>query len=372
MVRVRFAPSPTGSLHLGSALTAVANRRFADEHGGELLLRIDDTDVARGQAGAEEGILRDLEWLGIGFEEGPYRQSERMDLYRAAAERLLESGHAYEDGGSIRFREERRPTIIRADGSATYHLASVVDDVELRITHVIRGNDHLPNTELHRALARALGAEPPEFIHHGLILGPDGAKLSKRHGAASLAELRERGFPPEAVRAYLEELDLPRHDVRFDPGRLERLSVDAIAALPDEELCARVEVPLELAPALRGARTLAEARAWARQIVDEPPPPELDERGYLTAERFAELRAGAGTIGAEEARSLVREVKAVGGDLRSLRRVLTGAERGPELWAVLVALPREQALARAAAAVRARAGRVPDLPDARAGKLDSR
>lgn len=347
MVRVRFAPSPTGSLHLGSALTAVANRRFADEHGGVLVLRIDDTDPARSAPGAEEAIIADLAWLGISFEEGPVRQSGRAVLYRDAAERLLREGAAFEEDGAIRFRLERRPTLLRVDGTATYHLASVVDDADLRITHVIRGSDHLPNTELHRALARALGTEPPVFVHHGLILGPDGTKLSKRHKAASLADLREQGYPPEAVRAYLDELGLPRHDVHFDRGRLERLSIEAIARLTDDELCRRAGAPPGLAPVLRGARTLVEAAGWAGQILAAPPRTEPDERGALTLARFAELRAGRGELDEAAARELVRELKAVGGDLRALRRALTGAERGPELWAVLVALPRDEALRRA-------------------------
>jgi glutamyl/glutaminyl-tRNA synthetase len=350
MVRVRFAPSPTGSLHLGGALTAVANRRFAEERGGVFVLRIDDTDAERLDPEAEAGILRDLEWLGIGWDEGPVRQSERGELYRAAAGRLLEAGRAYEEQGAVRFDLERRPTLLRPDGSATYHLASIVDDIELRISHVIRGRDHLSNTPLHEAVARALGAEPPEYVHHGLLVGPDGAKLSKRHGAASVAELRDEGFPPEAARAYLEELDLPRADVHLDLARVRRLSIDAIQALSDDELCARVGAPPQVVAALRGARTLVEAREIARRLVEAPAPAELDERGRLTAERFAELRGQApDELGPEQARELVRELKAVGGDLRALRLVLTGAESGPELWAVLVALPREEALRRAAA-----------------------
>jgi glutamyl/glutaminyl-tRNA synthetase len=222
----------------------------------------------------------------------------------------------------------------------------------LQITHVIRGKDLLPATELHRALARALGAEPPEYLHHGLILGPDGAKLAKRHGAASVADLREQGIPAEAVRNYLEELDLPRSDVHLDPARIARLAVDAIQALPDEELTGRAGVPLRLAPALRGARTLVEARAWAQQIHDEPPPPELDERGRATLERFRELlERAAGELDEDGARALVRELKAVGGDLRTLRLALTGASSGPELWAVLVALAEGEALRRAGEAL---------------------
>jgi glutamyl/glutaminyl-tRNA synthetase len=356
MVRVRFAPSPTGSLHLGSAMTAAANRRFADEHGGTMVLRIDDTDAARSDAAAEAGILGDLAWLGLDVDEGPYRQSERAELYREAAQGLVAAGTAFDDDGAIRFREERRPTLLRADGSATYHLASVVDDIDLRITHVIRGRDHLPNTQLHRLLTVALGADPPEYVHHGLLVGADGKKLSKRDGtAASVGDLRDEGIPAEAVRVYLDELDLPRHDVYLDRARLERLSVDAIAAMSANELRARVGAPIRLEPALRGARTLVEARVWAEQILSVPEPAELDERGALTAERFAELRSGLPPeLDEPAARALVREVKAVGGDLRALRSVLTGAVHGPELWTVLRALSREEALRRVVDALAAR------------------
>ena len=348
MTRVRFAPSPTGSLHLGGALTAVANRRFADERDGVLVLRIDDTDAARIESDAETGILRDLEWLGIGWEEGPVRQSERDRLYQAAAERLLESGAAYDDSGALRFREERRATLVRADGRVTYHLASVVDDLDLEITHVIRGKDHLPNTPLHRAIALALGSDPPEYIHHGLILGSDGSKLSKRHGASAVADLRESGFPPEAVRAYLDELGLPRADVHLDPSRIERLSIEAIQAMPDQDLAERTGAPLRYVPAMRGARTLAEARRTASELDEPPGSVELPEGAGATLGRFIELRTSHGELDSGGAREIVRELKAVGGDLRALRLALTGRDRGPELWAVLVALPRDEALRRAA------------------------
>jgi glutamyl/glutaminyl-tRNA synthetase len=327
----------------------VANRRFADERGGALVLRIDDTDAGRSDPEAESGILRDLEWLGLGWDEGPVRQSERGERYRASAARLLEAGRAYDDGGAVRFDLERRPTLLRPDGTATYHLASVVDDVELSISHVIRGRDHLPNTPLHEAIARALGADPPEYLHHGLLVGADGQKLSKRHGAASVADLRDEGIPAEAVRAYLEELGLPRHDVHLDLSRLSRLSIEAIAGLSDDELAARVDAPRRLAPALRGARTLAEAREIAARLARCPPAASLDERGLLTVERFRELRERMpDELDPAGARGLLRELKAVGGDLRALRVALTGQASGPELWAVLVALPREEALARVA------------------------
>jgi hypothetical protein len=350
VVRVRFAPSPTGSLHLGSALTAVANRTFADEHGGVMMLRIDDTDATRTDPNAEAGIVRDLEWLGLTWEEGPMRQSERGDSYRAAADNLLAAGAAFEDEGAVRFNEERRPTLLRADGRATYHLASVVDDLELRVTHVIRGKDHLPNAELHAALARDMGGTPPEYIHHGLILGPDGTKLSKRHGASSIAELREQGMPAEAVRAYLEELGLPRGDVQLDAARLGRLAVDAIAALPDEELAARVDASPDFAPALRGARDLREAASIAAGLRTAPAPKSSTSPETLA--RFKELLDRAnGELDAAKAKEILRELKAVGGDLRALRVALTGSERGPELWTVLLALSYDETLRRVEAAL---------------------
>src|SRR5215210_9306330 len=169
MPRVRFAPSPTGSLHVGNALGAVANRNF----GGTMLLRIDDTDPARNVPRGEDAILEDLRWLAIDWDVGPVRQSERQERYREAATDLPQ-----------RFQGV---TLLRDDGTATYQLASVVDDVDFGITHVIRGDDHRPNELLHRALHQALGTQPPEYIHHGLVLGPDGRKLSKRARGATVA-----------------------------------------------------------------------------------------------------------------------------------------------------------------------------------------
>jgi glutamyl/glutaminyl-tRNA synthetase len=348
MVRVRFAPSPTGSLHVGNALTAVANRRFANEHGGVLVLRVDDTDPSRTVAGGEQAICDDLDWLGVAFDEGPVRQSERGALYAEAAERALGAGAAERDeDGSVRLRTGGT-TLLREDGTATYQLASVVDDLDLAITHVIRGSDHRPNLPIQTRIASALGAHLPVVIHHGLVLGPDGKKLSKRHGHSSIAELRDEGFPASAVRAYLDELGLPEHDVQLDVSRLGRLAVDAIAAMTDEELAAAADAPSEVAPALRGARTLVEARDYARLVVD-PQPATLGEHARPTLERFAELRAAAPErLSGDEARSIVRELKAVGGDLRALRLALTGATRGPELAAVLAALPRDEALRRVA------------------------
>jgi glutamyl/glutaminyl-tRNA synthetase len=320
--RVRFAPSPTGPLHVGNALSAVANRRF----GNWMLLRIGDTDTARNVPGGEEAVLRDLGWLGIAWDDGPVRQSERQQRYREAAAPLGD-----------RFG---RKTLLRDDGSATCQLASVVDDIDFGITHVIRGSDHRPNEELHRALHRALGTEPPEYVHHGLILGADGRKLSERDCLSSIADLRVAGIPAEAVHTYLEELGLPRHDVHYDPARIRRLAVEALAAMPDEELAAGADAPLALVPALRGARDLNEARDYARLILSPQPVP-VPGSARPTLERFRELELANG-----DGQTVVRELKAVGGDLKALRLALTGRDRGPELAKVIDALPREEALRR--------------------------
>src|SRR5947209_6743252 len=250
MKKVRFAPSPTGSLHVGNALSAVANRSLGDR----MLLRIDDTDPQRNLPGGEEEIIRDLEWLGVRWDEGPVRQSERQERYSEAGAGLGERFDGI--------------TLLREDGTATYHLASVVDDADFGITHIVRGFDHRPNEDLHRRLFLALGATPPEFIHHGLILGEDGKKLAKRAPGATVASLRDAGIPGEAVRRYLDELGLPKHDVHYDLPRIRRLAIEAIGAMPDEELAERAGAPVELVPALRGARDLNEARAYARAILE--------------------------------------------------------------------------------------------------------
>jgi hypothetical protein len=330
MIRVRFAPSPTGTLHVGNALSAVANRRFGDY----LLLRIDDTDAARNRAGGEEEILSDLRWLGLAWDEGPVRQSER-------AARHLEAARS---AGVPRIFDGT--TLWREDGSPTFHLASVVDDADFGITHVIRGSDHRPNEELHAALHRALGSKPPHVVHHGLVVGDDGKKLSKRARGATVASLREAGYPAEAVRSYLEELDLPRHDVHLDLERIRSLSVDVLGRMTDEELAARLGVPVEAAALARGAHDLVEARSLVDAVLEPGVP--VPTRHPETLERFVELRAPLPhVLRADQAKAVVRELKAVGGDLRALRVALTGSERGPELWAVLRALPREEALRRA-------------------------
>jgi glutamyl-tRNA synthetase len=298
-----------------------------------MLLRIDDTDPQRNVPGGEEEIIRDLEWLGLTWEDGPVRQSERQERYSEAGAQL---GDRF-DG----------ITLLREDGTATYHLASVVDDADFGITHIVRGFDHRPNEELHRRLFQALGATPPEFVHHGLILGDDGKKLAKRAPGATVAALREAGIPGEAVRRYLEELGVPQHDVHYDLPRIRRLAIEAIEAMDDEELAQHADAPVEVVPALRGARDLNEAREYAKAILTAPEPVKVD--ASETLERFRELVER--TNGTLDARALVRELKAVGGNLKAVRLALTGQERGPELWAVIAALPRDEALRRIDAAL---------------------
>jgi len=319
MKRVRFAPSPTGTLHIGNALSAVANRSFGDW----MLLRIDDTDPARNVPGGEEAILEDLRWLGLEWDDGPVRQSQRGERYREAAEQL----------GTSRFEGT---TLLREDGSATYQLATVVDDIDFGITHVIRGNDHRPNEAIHRRLHEALGTAPPEYIHHGLILGEDGKKLSKRAEGATVASLREAGIPAEAVRAYLEELGLPKHDVHLDLPRIRRLAIEAIERMPDDELARRAGVDPQWTPVMRGARDLVEARSYAEELADPLPFAATDAE---TLARFVELAD-------LPPKDLIRELRAAGGNLKELRLALTGRPTGPELSAILAALPKEEALRR--------------------------
>jgi glutamyl-tRNA synthetase len=311
-------------------LSAVVNRQIGDW----MLLRIDDTDAARNVPGGEGAILDDLRWLGIGWDEGPVRQSDRAGRYMEAAQA---AGLPQRFEGVMLWRDDDTPT---------FHLASVVDDLDFGITHVVRGSDHRANEELHADLHRALGGVPPIVIHHGLVVGEDGKKLSKRAEGATVASLRDAGYPAEAVRAYLEELDLPKHDVHLDLERIRSLSTDVLAELSDEELAERAGVATEAAPLMRGAHDLVEARGLAASVLE---PPTVDETASPeTLARFAELRAQfPETVDKDEAKAIVREVKAVGGNLKALRIALTGRERGPELWAVLRALPRDEALRRA-------------------------
>jgi glutamyl-tRNA synthetase len=270
-LRVRFAPSPTGALHIGGARTALYNWLLARGQGGTLVLRIEDTDRERSTPGNVEQILDALRWLELDWDEGPMFQSERAGRHAEVLEQLLEGGHAYrstataddvrtykerhgaergfrgepEPEGAVRLRVPDEgatvvhdairgdttfahehlddPVIARADGSVLYNFAVAVDDLDTGITHVIRGEDHLSNTPKQLLVFEALGAPSPLYAHLPLLHGPDGKKLSKRHGAASVQELRDAGYLPEAVRNYLALLG-----AGFDPER-DRFSTEELA-----------------------------------------------------------------------------------------------------------------------------------------------
>ncbi len=224
-VIVRFAPSPTGFLHLGSGRTALFNWLVARRYGGLFLLRVEDTDKVRSERRFLDEILDDLRWLGLDWDGEPIHQSGRFDLYRAKAEDLIAAGKAYRDGPAVLFKVEPGRTIafddlihgriavntetikdqvlIKSDGSPAYNFSCVVDDADQAITHILRGDDHISNTPKQMLLYEAFSLTPPRFGHMPLILGADGAKLSKRHGGVSVAEYKAEGFLPEALANYL-------------------------------------------------------------------------------------------------------------------------------------------------------------------------
>jgi glutamyl-tRNA synthetase len=353
---VRFAPSPTGFLHVGGARTALFNWLFARREGGRFILRIEDTDLQRSTEESVRTILEGLEWLGIDWDEGPFFQARGIEMHRTLAHLLAEQGKAYwcfctveeieakrraaEHSGSAwkydrsclalaagevgRRREARLPAalrfkvpegttawddmvhgatsfengviedivLLRSDGSPTYNLSCVADDVEMRITHVIRGDDHISNTPKQILLYRALGKEPPRFAHLPLILGADKKRLSKRHGAVSVTEYRDRGYLAEAMFNFLALLGWSPGDGRekmtrdemvaafsvgsinrkgavFDEPKLEWLNSQYINDLPVERLAALVTPDLERAGLMRpdlapgGAR-----RGWLLRVLE--------------------------------------------------------------------------------------------------------
>ena len=247
MITVRFAPSPTGWLHLGSARTALFNWLAARHGGGRFLLRIEDTDRVRSDAKFLEEILEDMKWLGLDWDGELVFQSRRFDLYRAKAEELVAAGKARREGEAIIFRVEPGRTVeiddmihgkvtfqtenfkdqvmIKSDGSAAYNFSCVVDDAAQGVTHILRGDDHMTNTPKQALFYEALGLTPPKFGHMPLILGPDGAKLSKRHAAVSVREYKDEGFLPEALSNYLILLGWT------PPGGIEILSLSEAARL---------------------------------------------------------------------------------------------------------------------------------------------
>ena len=360
--RVRFAPSPTGYLHVGGARTALFNWLYARRHGGTFILRIEDTDVERSSADMISGILSSMTWLGLTWDEGPgvggphapYFQTERLDKYRAAAARLVASGHAYycycrpdelaakrdaaqasgsawmydracrvpsvddiarraAEGqprairflvppgvttftdlvrGRIEFAREHIEdfVILRSDGYPTYHLSVVVDDVEMEITQVVRGDDHISNTPKQVLLYEALGAPVPEFAHVPLILGPDKKRLSKRHGATSVGEYESQGYLPEAMINFLALLGWSpggNQEVFSRQELTERFSLDGISGgnavfnsekldwfnqqhimrLPADEILRRLRPAVEAAGLWRDAFLTTEA-AWIGRVID--------------------------------------------------------------------------------------------------------
>ena len=402
---------------MGGARTALFNYLFARYHGGELVLRIEDTDRARSSEEFERLQLEDLEWLGLHFDEGPYRQSERGEFYEEAAWRLLEAGLAYEAGdeigrralyfrppvrsgtfrdalrGEVRFSRVEDFVILKSDGSPAYNFAAVVDDAAMGVSHVIRGEEHLPNTARQVLLYRALEKREPEFVHLGLILGPDGKKLSKRHGAASIAEYRREGYLPEALSSYLAllgwshpqgkeefaDLDeltrewdpsrLGASPATFDPDRLLFVNARCIRALPLEELHERfvpfLEEPLPKGRELLAVeairdemRLLSEAPVLLRGITGPVDPaifaeelPESSETVYSHTARVLEDRE---VDDLEHARALVQELRAWAKEegiktrelLHPLRLALTGRNRGPEMAYLFAVLGAREARSR--------------------------
>jgi glutamyl-tRNA synthetase len=455
--RVRFAPSPTGSLHVGGARTALYNLLFARREKGTFILRIEDTDIERSREELSAQILSAMEWLGLDYDEGPFYQSNRTELYRAAAEKLIAEGSAYRafetpeeldverkkaeaQGRAYRYsgagrdispgESDRRAragerhvvrlkmpsetivvhdrvrgpvefppdalddfVLVRSDGHPLYHFCVCVDDVEMGITHVIRGDDHLANTPKHVALFRALGASVPEFAHLGMILGTDRKKLSKRHGAAAVEEWRDVGILPEALFNFLALLGWSPGDDReiltrqemekefsldrigaspsvFDPEKLLWMNSQAIAKMPAEELLARSApwataglppVPVALAAIelhrTRARTTIEMGRALSTYAAD---PDEYDPDGMkkqVKPDTAAQLEKLAAAFESVEdwtpapLENALRESAAeqgisAGKLIHPTRLALTGVTVGAPLFDVVALLGKETALRR--------------------------
>jgi glutamyl-tRNA synthetase len=448
-MRVRFAPSPTGALHIGGARTALFNWLLARHAGGELLLRIEDTDRERSTPENVEQILDALRWLELDWDEGPIMQTARSQRHGEALQALLDAGLAYrsnataedvkaykalygaergfrgepERDGAVRLRVPgggegativhdliRGPTrfehvhmddpvIARADGSVLYNFAVAIDDLDAGITHVVRGEDHLSNTpkqvlvlEAAREVGFGSGAELPQYAHLPLLHGPDGKKLSKRHGAASVQELRDAGYLPEAVRNYLALLGwgagddatvlssaelverftlerVSRNPARFDEVKLKWLNGLYIRALPSEELAARLEAFTGRSGLAEAARisqekihTLADFMALTGPLLDAPVDDAKarerwlgedgraalgDARDALVAlEEFTEQSVEHALAGVIERRAAKpREV------YQPLRVALTGTTISPGIFESVLLLGREETLKRIAAAL---------------------
>ena len=429
-MRVRFAPSPTGYLHVGSARTMLFNWLVARSSGGSLVLRIEDTDASRGRAEYLDAILGGFRWLGLDWDEGPemggnhgpYFQSERGPIYERYFERLRSAGSVYEDQGAWRFRTKQGPvqvddlvcgkvtfeksdepdmTIRRPDGSWIFHFVNVIDDLEMEITHVIRGEDHLSNTPKHLRLFDALGEEPPRYGHIPLLLNPDGSKMSKRDAGASIAEYRERGFMPEAVVNYIatlgwappegrEILSLEELRDEFDLSKVNRknaaysyekclwMNFQHMAALSPEAYHRRAlpyleaaGVPLEtqsesytlelLGMVREKVKTFSELSDWIGYFYTEDYPfdpaavaqvfagPEAVDRLGILRKAYAGVAEEAWTAGTLE--TVLKSTAETGGlkvkDLVHPARVaVSGRTIGPSLYHMLELMGKERVLAR--------------------------
>ncbi len=435
-MRVRFAPSPTGALHIGGARTAFFNWLLARSAAGRFVLRIEDTDSERSTAENVEQILDALRWLELDWDEGPIFQSQREDRHRAAVDQLLAAGRAYrsqataehvkawkaehgddrgfrgqdEGAGAVRLRVPdegdtvvddlvvgtvRTPNrslddlvIARADGTPLYNLAVAVDDLDAQITHVIRGNDHLTNTAKQLLIIEALGASPPRYGHLPLLHGPDGKKLSKRHGAASVQELREAGYLPAAVRNYLALLGwgagddetiistdeliarfdiagVQRNPARFDETKLRWLNGRYMRALSEDELTVALETyygrdGLGPAAAISADKlqTLADFWPLCGPIFDGPADDPKARERWLDATGLSVLRDVRGALAAvpepfgvaavEAALTAIvdrRELKPAA-VYQPLRVALMGRAVSPGIFETVAVLGRAETLAR--------------------------
>jgi glutamyl-tRNA synthetase len=440
-MRLRFAPSPTGALHIGGARTALYNWLVARGQGGTLVLRIEDTDRERSTPENVEQILDALRWLELDFDEGPISQVGNGERHRQALQQLLDEDRAYrstataedvkaykerhgadrgfrgepEAEGAVRLRvpDEGQsvvhdlirgdttfahvhmddPVIARADGSVLYNFAATVDDLDEGITHVIRGEDHLSNTPKQLLVLEALGAEPPVYAHLPLLHGPDGRKLSKRHGAASVQDLRDAGYLPEAVRNYLALLGwgdvdddtliptdelvrrfrierVSRNPARFDEQKLRWMNGRYLRQLGTDELTRRLEertgrTGLHDAVAISEEKiqTLADFWPLAGFIFDGPADdPSARERWLSDGGRAALADARAALSNAEPfdvahiERALRGVVDARGAKPRDVfqpvRVALAGTTVSPGIFETLAVLGRDEALARIDAALR--------------------
>lgn len=429
-VRVRFAPSPTGYLHIGGARTALFNWLHAKHTGGTLVLRIEDTDRARNTTEAAQAIYDGLRWLGLDWDEGPerggdfgpYFQSEREEIYRSYLDRLRAADRVYDDGGSVRFRFAREKVVVddvicghvefdltqaetnpdmtirRPDGSWIFHFVNVVDDIEMKISDVIRGEDHLSNTPKHVQLYRALGATPPRYAHIPLILNRDGSKMSKRDQGASLNTYIEGGYLPEAVRNYLcllgwspkdnrEKLDLAevvqlfdlakvhRKNAAFDLEKCTWLSGEYVRELGDERFQEMGRRALEKAgldlskfspeyvqaalETCKGKfRVFSELPAYGgfyfRETVDYNPEGVAKHFVPENKPRLIAVREAFAAVESFDATSLETALKAtaaalgvkVGALVHPTRLAVTGSNAGPSLYHLLEILGKENVLAR--------------------------